>query len=85
MRTHNRCVSPQGWGRSGISRIPDGCGADGTASYMRALCRVRQRMFVQQQRPTGCVRSEFNCLIYGRQSRYQHGNACTEYEDESDV
>jgi hypothetical protein len=44
-----------------------------------------QRVFVQQQRGSKRVRSEFNCQSKGRQLRYLDGNACTEYEDESHV
>ena len=50
-----------------------------------AIRRWGQQVFVQPRRASKRVRSEFNCEINGRQLRYLDGNACTEYEEESDV
>ena len=82
--THRMCASG-GLGENGESRVRDGCDARGTRACLQSPWLRGQQVFVQQQRASKRVRSEFSCQSKGRQLRYLDGNACTEYEDESHV
>jgi len=78
------CASA-GLGENGVSRVKRWLQPPDVQSLLAVAIPTGQRFFVQSRRASKRVRSEFNCQCKGRQLRYLDGNACTEYEDESDV
>jgi hypothetical protein len=77
------CAAAAG-GENGRNRVMNGS-AWRIETLLQSPFTMGRQVFVQQQRASSA--SDLNLVVrfQGRQLRYLESNACTEYEDESDV